>query len=176
MTTDNVENTDQTKSISKIDQIIFITMMILGLVGVAITDASPANAHGYWVFTLIAYGCIVIFSGRKLAATHGKNFGRFVVDQIIHWGGALLAILCVYTMVHTGTINYEEAGAVMLLILALATFLAGSHAGWRFYILGALLALSTIIMSYIEEFIWVILIVALILVIGTYFFARAKSK
>ena len=175
MTTNNTTDSDSSVSHKKIDQIVFSALIVLAVVGVVITDISPTNAHGYWVFTLVAYACTVIFCGRKLANAQEKNFGRFVVEQIIHWGGSLVAILCVYTLVHTGTITYAEAGAIMLLILALATFLAGSHAGWRFYVLGALLALTTVLMAYIEEFMWIIVLVAIVIIASTYFFTRHKT-
>lgn len=158
----------------KRDQIVFSVLIALALVGVVITDVSPSAAHGYWVFTLILYACTVIFFGRKSASSEGRLKG-FVARQVINWAGSMVAILCVYTQVHTGSITFEEAGAFMLIILALATFIAGSHAGWRFYVLGAFLALASVIMAYVEEFMWVIFIIAVLMITGSYFWAKRKN-
>ena len=50
-------------------------------------------------------------------------------------------------MVKTGQVTYEGAGLVILLILSLATFLNGTHIGWRFYLAGLLLGLTTVACS-----------------------------
>ncbi len=157
----------------KRDQIVFSFLIVLALVGVVVTDVSPSVAHGYWVFTLILYACTVIFFGRKSASSEGRLKG-FVAKQFMNWTGSIVAILCVYTQVHTGSITFEEAGAFMLIILALATFIAGSHAGWRFYMLGTFLALASVIMAYVEEFMWVIFIIAGLIIAGSYFLTKHK--
>lgn len=164
-------NTNETVS-KKIDQIVFSALIILAVIGVVVTDISPASAHGFWVGTLIIYACTVIFCGRKFAVAQERSLGNFVLQQVIHWGGALVAILSVYTMVHTGTLTFSEAGSIMLLVLGLATFLAGLHAGWRFYVLGALLIGATVVMAYIEEFMWIIVLVAVAILAITYFISK----
>ncbi len=124
---------------------------------------------------LVIYAATAIYCGRKQASMNGEKIAGFLLKQMIHWGGALVAILCVYTLLHTGRINYEEAGLIMLLVLALATFLAGIHVGWHFYVLGALLALTTVVAAYMEEFMWVILLVAVAIVVATFFWSKHKA-
>jgi len=70
--------------------------------------------------------------------------------------------LIVYSLVHTGRINNADAGLILLLLLALTVFLNGAHAGPYFYLLGAMLAVMTITMAYIEQFVWFILVITAI--------------
>ena len=157
-----------------IGQSLFISLVVLALIGVVISNISPSDAHGYWIFLLVVFAGTAIYCGRKQASMDGENMGGLVLKQVIHWGAALVAILCVYTLLHTGRINYEEAGLIMLLILALATFLAGIQVGWRFYVLGTLLALTTVVAAYIEQFMWVILLVAVAIIAVTFYWSKHK--
>ena len=159
-----------------INQIIFSALIVLAMIGIIITDISPANALYYWIFMLVAYAGTAMYFGQKLASVEESGLGNFFLKQIIHWGGSLVAILCVYTLLHTGRVNHEEAGLIMLLVLALATFLAGSRVGWHFYLLGALLCVATIVVAYIEAFMWIIILVAAMIVGGTYYWAKYKMK
>jgi hypothetical protein len=52
------------------------------------------------------------------------------------------------------------AGIMTLLTLALATFLAGVHFDWRYYIVGGLLAAAVAAIAVLANFLWVIGIAA----------------
>lgn len=164
------------KKQSGITQGIFIALVLFALIGVVIADISPADAHGFWILMLGVFAAASIYCGRQHTDVNGNPVAGTVLKQVIHWGGALVAILCVYTLLHTGRINYEEAGLIMLLVLALATFLAGTHAGWRFYVLGSLLAITTVVAAYLEEFMWVILLLGVAIIAVTYFWSNRKAN
>ena len=175
-----MSSNDSTDSVSfftnkKSDQIVFSALVLLALAGVVVTNISPLYAHSFWVFMLVVYACTSICYGRKSASSLDGGLGGFVGKQIIHWSGSLTAVLCVYALVRTGTVNYEQAGTIILLILALATFLAGSHVGWRFYILGAFLALITVIMAYVEQYIWLIVVAVCLILGAVYLWTRYKK-
>ena len=176
MSSNNQSNdTVSVKPKRNIGQLIFSALVILAFIGVVITDISPADAHVYWVAMLVVYASVAIYSGRKQAKIKGEKLGGLILKQVIHWGGSLVAILCVYTLLHTGTVTDEEAGLIILLLLALTTFLAGGHVGWRYYVLGALLALITVVAVYIEEFMWVIMLVGIAIIAITFFWSKHKA-
>jgi hypothetical protein len=62
------------------------------------------------------------------------------------------------------------------LILALATFLAGLRLGWRHCILGLLLGSALILATYLEEFLWIVLMLVLVAAAGVYFWVRYKPN
>ncbi len=81
-------------------------------------------------------------------------------NQLLHWV-ALAAVVClVFLLEYTGRMSSEDAGLVMLLALALTTFLAGVHFDWRYCVVGALLAAAVAAVALLQEFLWVIVIAA----------------
>lgn len=49
----------------------------------------------------------------------------------------------------------ENTGLIILLLLALTSFYAGIHLGWRLFIVGIFLGLALIGATYLEEFVWI---------------------
>ena len=89
----------------------------------------------------------------------GKGFKWTTIlrTQLLHWAGLLLAVRLVFEMLHKGRLDNENTGLVILLLLALSTFIAGIHLGWWGGVLGAALAAAT----YLEEYVWIFLIIGL---------------
>jgi membrane-bound acyltransferase YfiQ involved in biofilm formation len=67
-------------------------------------------------------------------------------------------------LLHTGRLDNENTGLIILLLLALTTFFAGIHLGWRLFIVGIFLGVALIGAAYLEEFVWMFLIIALVVV------------
>ena len=99
-----------------------------------------------------------------------------VKTEVLIWLSVLVAVNLVYFLFHSGRLDSENTGLVILLILALATFLAGLRLGWRLCILGALLGGALILATYVEEFLWIVLVVVVAAAAAVYFMARYKSK
>jgi hypothetical protein len=95
--------------------------------------------------------------------------------QVLHWSACIAAVLIVYSLVHTGRINNADAGLILLLLLALTVFLNGAHVGPYFYLLGSMLGVMTVTMAYIEQFIWFILIIAVIVMIVAIYWERLRA-
>ncbi len=170
------DNPAKVSVVSRADQIIFTILMVFSLVGVALTSIAPVDVHNYWIGMIFVFACAAIYCGRRQAREKEEKLDGIFLKHVIHWFGALMAILCVYTLLYTGNLDREVAGLIMLLVLALSTFLAGVHIGWRFYILGAILALTTVTAAYIEEFMWMIMLLAVIIVGITFYWGKRKSN
>ncbi len=141
----------------------FLLLLVLSVIGVGITDYSPAGAHHYWVFMVLASAFISMLGGLTRSRNAGEHRSvSWVTVQLLHWSACVAAVLIVYSLVHAGRINNADAGLILLLLLALAVFLNGAHAGPYFYLLGIVLGGMTITMAYIERFIWFILVIAVI--------------
>ena len=80
------------------------------------------------------------------------------------WLGLLLAVRLTYLLLQTGRLDNENTGLVILLLLALTTFFAGIHLGWRLFIVGIFLGVALIGAAYLEEFVWMFLILAIVVV------------
>ena len=161
---------------AKVEQVIFVILVILTLVGVTVTNFSPSLAHNYWLLVVVVFAIASIICELRHAKKENPDHKYKFTRQIIHWVGTLFTVLAVYVLLYTGRVNYEETSLVMLLIIALATFLAGIYAGWRFYLLGLFLLLSTIVAAYIEQYLWVLGGIGIVIVVITTLWIKHKKE
>ena len=157
--------------LATIDKVIFAALILLTLFGVALTNMSPTDAHIYWLAMTLVFAIGAITTGWQRAAEKGEK-KQLVTSQLIHWGSTLIAVIVIYTFLHTGQIQNETVSLMILLVLALSSFLDGFHVGWHFSVIGILLAISVVTISYIDEFLWVIIFVAAILVAVSFFWNK----
>ena len=145
-------------------EIILIVLILLSMIGIGITDFSPADSHLYWLamVPVFAGACLILEWSR--ARGRGQKWTTIVRTQLLLWFGLLLAVFLVYFLLHTGRLDNENTGLIILLLLALTTFFAGIHLGWRLFIVGIFLGLALIGAAYLEEFVWMFLIIALVVV------------
>jgi hypothetical protein len=88
----------------------------------------------------------------------------------------LVAVAIVYAFFHSGQIQNETISLMILLILAFSAFLDGIHVGWHFSVIGILLAISAVIISYIDEYIWIIATIAILIVTISYYWNKFKGS
>ena len=155
--------------------VIMIMLALLTIVGIGITDFSPQLSHWYWLAMVVITGIACVAMEWSRAREKGLGKAAILKTEVLIWLSVLLAVNLVYFLFHSGRLDSENTGLVILLILALATFLAGLRLGWRLCILGALLAGALILATYVEEFLWIVLMVVLAAAAATYFMARYKS-
>ena len=157
------------------DGAIMILLVLLAILGIGITDYSPLSSHWYWLAMVVANGIACIVMEWSRARENGLSVTAIIKQEALRWLGVLLAVQLVYFLYHAGRLDSENTGLVILLILALATFLAGLRLGWRLCILGVLLGGTLILATYLEEFLWIVLMVVLAAAAAVYFMARKKS-
>jgi hypothetical protein len=160
----------------KAEEWIYFTLTILVLLGVGITDYAPASSWLYWVFMIAALASAAITVEKLQFHVKGAPFLKLLSVQLIHWGATLIAVLISLSLVNTGRLTYEGSGLIVLILLSLATFLDGLHVGWRFYLIGLLLAITTILVAYFERFVWVILLVAVISIVFAVYLEKYLSS
>ncbi len=61
-------------------------------------------------------------------------------------------------------------------MLGLATFLDGYRINWRFSLVGLLMFVSGIIAAYVEEYLWVLLIIATGIAVAILFWERHQRS
>ena len=98
----------------------------------------------------------------------GRRYGTRTVEKHPEWKPRLQQVhRCLeryQSALITGRLDNENTGLIILLLLALTTFFAGIHLGWRLFIVGIFLGLALIGATYLEEFVWMFLIIALVVV------------
>jgi hypothetical protein len=161
---DSTTQTSLLKRLFGLYEIILIVLILLAIIGIGITDFSPADSHLYWfaMVPVFAGACLILEWSR--ARGKGQKWTTIVRSQLLLWLGLLLAVRLVYLLLHTGRLDNENTGLIILLLLALTTFFAGIHLGWRLFIVGIFLGLALIGATYLEEFVWIFLFIAIVVV------------
>ena len=174
MQNDDDQDTTETEQSSTprryfgIEETVFILLVILSLLGIFITDFSPEDGYGYWLFMVLVFGILSIFVSWLQAKTKENDIGDIVKIQSLHWLHTLVIVLAASLLNKSGQLNDMSASLVILLILALTTMLDGIRIGWQFSLLGFFLAACAIIVAYVEQFIWTCTGLAVVVVICTF--------
>ena len=158
-----------------IEEIILFVVFALSLIGMGITDFSPLDSHRYWVLMIIFLAVASIGLGWSKEEFQGKLF-KLIVRQLIHWGATLITVLGVYLLLNTGRLNYESTGLIIELILGFSLFPDGRNFGWRISLLGILVGCTAIVAAYVEEYIWVILLISSCLWVMAYYWEKHRHK
>jgi hypothetical protein len=158
-----------------VNGVIMILLVLLDIIGIGITDFAPQSSHWYWLAMVIVTGIASIFMEWSYAREKGPGIAAALKYQMLLWLGVLIAVNLVYFMLHSGRLDSENTGLVILLILALATFLAGLRLDRKLCLLGIFMAGVLILATYLEEFLWIVLLVVLAAAAATYFMARHRS-
>ena len=153
---------------------IVVVLMLLAIVGVGITYLAPDKMYPYWLIMVPVFGCACIVLEWSRARDKGLSWWAIIKDQLLHWFGVLVAIYLVYQLRKTEVLSNANSTLVILLILSLATYLAGIHLGWRLYVIGVFLCAIFILATFLKAYMWV-LIVTGVLLIGGYIYWRVKS-
>jgi len=165
------------EKVGHVNLVTFMFLLVLAVIGVGITDYSPADAHRYWLFMIAICAAVAILG--TLLQSRGEDRRQYLSRlwiQLLHWSACVAAVLLTYALIHNGRLNNADAGLVILLLLSLTVFLDGAHVGRHFYLLGFLLGMITAIMAYVEQFIWIILIISVFITLVSIYWDRYASR
>jgi hypothetical protein len=159
-----------------IEEILFLGLVALSIVGIAVTDFARERGLWYWLVMVPVFAGASITAGWSRARSDGQGTVLILRQQLLHWLALAAAVYLIYLFQRTGHVKYEDAGLVALVALALTTFLAGVHFDWRLGVLGAVLFVAAACAALIEHFFWVLLLPALLVAAVAVFWRRRGSK
>ena len=151
-------------------------MVVLAMIGVGLTTIDRPLARRYWMFLVPAYGvlCMAIAWIRsRHDALHGLGA---VGQQLAHWLAIGAAVALDFWMTGTGEETGAAAGFNALLLLAVGCVLAGVYLDWHFGLVGGLLALSLVSVVKIDQYLWLLLVVAALVLAVIYTVARLMGR
>ncbi|MDD5579970.1 MAG: hypothetical protein PHY16_11915 [Methylobacter sp.] len=159
-----------------IEEALLTLLLILSLVGIGITDFSPADGYGYWIIMVFVFALFSIIIGWRQSKHRSVDFKKILREQSIHWSTSLLIVGGAFLIQKSGRIESDDIGLVILLILSLSTILDGLRVGWRFSVVGIFLGVSAVIAVYTEHFLWIELLIALLIVLTTIIWEIWQAK
>lgn len=167
---------EQRRSGIPVEEIFLIIMILLTLLGIAITDFSPPDAFMYWMVMIFVFGLIAMLVGWHKGKHDIEEAKQLFKIQSLHWLGSLTVVVCVLTFAQEGRMSLETASLVDLLILGLATFLDGVRIGWRFSLAGTYLIASSVTANYVENIMpWLFTLAGAIIFATIYFEKKRKA-
>src|ERR1700760_4527629 len=145
-------------------QLPYIGVLGLAVVGVAYTNMARQPLVGYWEFLALATGVVcVVAEWPKLH--DGQARFRLIWTQAIHWVAVLVAM---NIMLLSGVQQFVPTPAtslMLLLLLALGTFLAGLNLSLLpICFLGLALALAVPVVSWLKQSILFLALIAVFLI------------
>jgi hypothetical protein len=158
----------------KVFEIIFVILMVLAIIGVGITDFSPARSYWYWLAMAPVFACACLIIEWTRVRSEGKSWLSILRTQLLTWFGLLVAVQLVFLLLRAGRLTYESTGLVILLLLALTTFIVGIQLGFQLCVLGGFLGLTLLFVAFLEQYVWVIAFVAMLGVVATFFVLKRK--
>ena len=150
----------------KIASVIAAIMVLLTLLGFALTTTGRSAAPPYWISLAPLFG-VLCAATAWARHRHASGLRRNdVIRQCLHWLGVAVALGLDFVVRNTGEETGEAAGLNAMLLLALGCFLAGVHLEWHFALVGVLLCFALLIVVKAEQYVWLIFVVGVLAVAG----------
>lgn len=154
---------------------IMIGLLLLDVIGIGVTEFAMGFSQWYWLGMVIVTGSACAFLVRFHAHRDDLNTAGMMRDEILFWLAVLGAVNLVFFLYQAGRLDSENTGLVVLLLLALSTFLAGLRLGWQLCLLGGVLAFALVVATYLADFLWLVLLAGLATVAILYFLGRGSG-
>ena len=134
-------------------------MLLLALIGVALTTSCSEFALKFWIWLVPVYALLCIgTAGARGWHTHGLRRSQFF-RQIAHWLGIGVAVWLVFIIRGSGEETSEAAALNAMMLLALGCYLAGVHLEWHFAIVGVVLTLALLTVAKASQYSWMIFVI-----------------
>jgi hypothetical protein len=145
---------------------LYILMLILALLGVAITNIARQAMTAYWIGLAPVFAAICIYARWREADNEEELNWRLAGEEILHWTAVMVAMYLVFVADVKQMMNSDASALMILTVLALGTFTAGIHLGvWRISFVGVVLALGVPLIAWIDQATLLLILLAIVLVI-----------
>lgn len=154
----------------------YVAILILTLGGVAYGAMTRSSLAVFWEIVALVSCGVGIFSGWSRAAGKEDHI-RLVWTQVLHWGAFLAAMNLVFLPSVQAVADADSTSLIVLLLLALGTFVAGVHtASWRMGLNGLVMGLCVPAAAWLDQsaLFVALLAVAVAMVAGLLLWARSR--
>jgi hypothetical protein len=152
-------------------------LLFIVFLGMVVADVMAEGGWKYWrvmtpVYALVCIGLSLYIRHMKL-----KTFTVTIWHELFHWLGLLFSVYLISTLVQMGQISRFQGGIEELLLIALATYLAGVYIEPMFVLVGIAIGCLVVTVGFLSEYLYAILFPTLIIsIIILYFIVRRKKN
>jgi hypothetical protein len=137
---------------------------VLIMVGLFLANYSPKAADWYWSTMFPIFGLVCLGHQLEVGKTHGMPAWQVPLQQALHWLGPIVAVRIIFLQFSRGQMAADSVALMILLVLAVTTYLAGIHFDRSFVWVSIVLALAALVGTEIETYLWLIVVLGLLLV------------
>ena len=151
-TPEGIESPDRSRAVTfLIRQAPFLAVLALAIFGVAYTNFSGQPLKGFWEFLAVAMALVCFATGWP-SASDGQARLKLAWTQAAHWAAILVAMNIMLMPSFQQWLPQPATGMVLLILLAVGTFLAGIHLlSLQVCFLGLAMALSIPAMTWFKQ-------------------------
>jgi hypothetical protein len=158
-------------------QLPYIAVLTLAISGVAYTNISRQPLVGYWEFLALAMGVLCVVTEWAALDEKQARF-RLIWTQALHWAAVLVTMNVMLLPGVQQLLPALATGLVLLMLLALGTFLAGLNLlSLQICFLGIALALAVPAISWVKQSVLFVILAAVFLIgLGMTFWLRQGDR
>jgi hypothetical protein len=158
-------------------QLPYIAVLTLAISGVAYTNMSRQPLVGYWEFLALAMGVLCVVTEWAALDEKQARF-RLIWTQALHWAAVLVTMNVMLLPGVQQLLPALATGLVLLMLLALGTFLAGLNLlSLQICFLGIALALAVPAISWLKQSVLLVILAAVFLIgLGMTFWLRQGDR
>ncbi len=153
----------------------FLTVLVLAIFGVAYTNISGKPLVGYWEFLAVAIGVVCVVNAWPKTEDRRARV-RLIGTQAAHWATFLITMNIVLLPGVQKLLPQPGASLVLLMLLALATFLAGVNLlSVQMCFLGLAMAVSVPAIAWLKQAaLFLVLAASLVIGLAVAFWPRKR--
>jgi hypothetical protein len=158
-------------------QLPYVVALVLAIVGVAYTNVSHQPLVGYWEFLALAMAVVCIVTEWPKAGDKQARV-RLIWTQALHWVAILVTMNIMLLSGVQQLMPSPATSLVLLMLLALGTFLAGINLlSLQLSFLGLALALAVPVISWLKQSALFFVLAAVLLIgLGMTFWPREAGR
>jgi len=158
-------------------QLPYIAVLTLAISGVAYTNVSRQPLVGYWEFLALAMGTLCVVTEWAALDEKQARF-RLIWTQALHWAAVLVTMNVMLLPGVQQLLPALATGLVLLMLLALGTFLAGLNLlSLQICFLGIAFALAVPAISWVKQSVLFVILAAVFLIgLGMTFWLRQGDR
>jgi hypothetical protein len=146
-----------------VDNLPYVAIIVLGLVGISWTSISMSPQATYWVYVTPIIGLICIFAGWR-HTDRGERLGM-AIAQVLQWAGMMIAMYLLTVSDAQRPPNINALSLMILTILALGVFVSGIHLrAWKLAVTGAFLAVAVPAIAWLQDAALLLLLAGIVLI------------
>ncbi len=129
----------------------YLVILLLTLVGAGYASMTHAAMAGYWEIVALCNFGVCVYAGWH-HAPDGAARWHLIWTQLLHWGAFLAAMNLVFLPSVQAVTNVDSTSLIVLLLLALGTFIAGVHTvSWRMGVNGIVMAICVPAVAWLDQ-------------------------